>query len=565
MLSLLRISAAALGLASFLLPALPAQTQSPALRAKAAFEKVDTSPIPSLADAKACAEAHAALLPQVRQDQKYLVHYRKGYCEIFAAVASKQVPDYEAASQDLTQAVLAWPAQGAGAKSSGLRALLAIANLQGGIKTNPQADVVQELTSLNAPLECSSTAVMQTSFCQALAATAQIWLGWLAFQQGRPEDAAKVLEAQPDSPWSLWISGRQMQRARRFPEAISAMEKALTAWEQSDRSQSPAVQHLLGPKPDYARCFYELGDAQYRAEKYEAAVKSLDEAFRRGSPGAFAYFLRGRSKDLLADAAGAMADYEAATRIAKQNSDTSWAVGQAYYYRGLRLYRDKQYSQAEVEFGNALGSALGEVPKAEAAAWRELSKAASGGCQALDALEASVRSTSDPFLSLEAKTLIFRCRLASANTLETMLAFEEKYRTELSPEQSQQLKMRIADAYAAQGVAAEDRKDIPAAADAYRKGLEWNPNNVKARFNLAAIYLDERRFKEAETEFRALLKGTPNDYESQYWLSETILAQRPGPIRRAEACRLLKQALAIENAAKRAQYGKRLASLKCPE
>jgi cytochrome c-type biogenesis protein CcmH/NrfG len=146
-----------------------------------------------------------------------------------------------------------------------------------------------------------------------------------------------------------------------------------------------------------------------------------------------------------------------------------------------------------------------------------------------------------------------------------MLAFEEKYRTELSPEQSQQLKMRIADAYAAQGVAAEDRKDIPAATDAYRKGLEWNPNNVKARFNLAAIYLDDRKFKEAETEFRALLKGTPNDYESHYWLSETILAQRPGPIRRAEACRLLKEALAIEDAAKRAHYEKRLASLKCPQ
>ena len=73
MLLLMRILTAPAVLCGLLMPALSAQKPRPADRAKAAFEKVDTAAIPSLADSKDCVEAHAMLVPLVRQEQERLI------------------------------------------------------------------------------------------------------------------------------------------------------------------------------------------------------------------------------------------------------------------------------------------------------------------------------------------------------------------------------------------------------------------------------------------------------------------------------------------------------------
>src|SRR5437764_10124437 len=116
------------------------------------------------------------------------------------------------------------------------------------------------------------------------------------------------------------------------------------------------------------------------------------------------------------------------------------------------------------------------------------------------------------------------------------------------------LRQRIAGDYANQGVAAEDRKDPYSAVTAYRRAIEWNPNNAKARFNLGAIYIEDKRYNLAEAEYNALVQADASDYEAHYWLAQSILAQHPSPDRAAEACRLLQRSLAISDPEKKAQF-----------
>ena len=116
---------------------------------------------------------------------------------------------------------------------------------------------------------------------------------------------------------------------------------------------------------------------------------------------------------------------------------------------------------------------------------------------------------------------------------------------------------------AVQGVTAEDRKDTRAAVAAYRKALDWDPTSGKARFNLGAIYLETKNYRLAEEQYRALVRTDPADYEAQYWLAESILAQPLSPARKNEACELLKRSLSIGDAGKKAQFTKAIEYVKC--
>jgi tetratricopeptide (TPR) repeat protein len=145
------------------------------------------------------------------------------------------------------------------------------------------------------------------------------------------------------------------------------------------------------------------------------------------------------------------------------------------------------------------------------------------------------------------------------------MALAKLYEKRLDQGKLRELKTLIANGYAAQGVAAEDGKDPYSAVAAYRKAIEWDPGNSKARFNLGAIYIEDKHFEQAEAEYRALVEADGNDYEAHYWLAQSILAQRPGPERVTEACGLLQKALAINDPAKKARFVKAMAGANCPK
>ncbi len=67
----------------------------------------------------------------------------------------------------------------------------------------------------------------------------------------------------------------------------------------------------------------------------------------------------------------------------------------------------------------------------------------------------------------------------------------------------------------------------------------------------------------AEKEYRALVQADAGDYEAHYWLGQSILAQRPGPERIAEACGQLKLSLSVNDPERKAEFAKAIASAKC--
>src|SRR5207248_7877969 len=177
--------------------------------------------------------------------------------------------------------------------------------------------------------------------------------------------------------------------------------------------------------------------------------------------------------------------------------------------------------------------------KPDVNAWKAMATVAGGGCRSSNELDAAIQRASDKFPKAQADALVFDCRLKQTTTLDQYMALAKLYEKRLDAAKLREVKTLIANAYAAQGVAAEDSKNPSSAVAAYRKAIEWDPANPKARFNLGAIYIEDKHYEQAEAEYRALVQADGNDYEAHYWLALAILAQHPEPWRVTEACGLL--------------------------
>ena len=550
----------------------PGHAQPLSLRVKAQgdFDKVDASPIPDLASTQACVQSNEAAIPATRADERYLLYYRKGYCELFRGLIDGASDSFQNAAKDFTEAIATWPKKATTPPPGGLRALVPIAHVEQGRLADSYPDLGRELSAIVEQPDCLTTPLMARGFCTAVIETARTWLGWLAYNKNDFAEAAKALEpmthGKPVSPWALWVQGRLAQQQGQGAEAVALYEKALAAWTAAAKSPAPDVVTLLGPKLDVGAIHYQLGLADYSLQKYEPAIGHLDAALQAHPRNSYAIFLRARSKEALHLNAAAMEDYALATQTARVENDSSWNVAQAHYLRGLLLYQAKNYPAAEGEFTLALAGRLGDIGKPDVNAWKLMSAAAGSGCKSSDALDAAVRTASDKFPKAQADSLVFDCRMKQASTLEQYMALAKLYEKRLDPAKLHELKALIANAYAAQGVAAEDGKDPYSAVAAYRKAIEWDPGNSKARFNLGAIYIEDKHYEQAEAEYRALVEAAPADYEAHYWLAQSILAQQhPAPWRVTEACRLLLKALAIKDPAKKAQFVKAMAAANCPK
>jgi tetratricopeptide (TPR) repeat protein len=476
---------------------------------------------------------------------------------------------FQAAARDFTEAIVNWPKKATTPPPGGLRALVSIAHLEQGRLADSYPDLGRELGGVVEEPNCLTTPLMAMPFCAAAIDTARTWLGWLAYNKNDFSEAARVLEplthGKPVSPWALWIQGRLAQQQNHVAEAVALYEQALAAWTATAQSPAPDVVTLLGPKLDTGAVHYQLGLADYSRQKFDSAVSHFDASLKRSPRNSYAIFLRARSKEALHLDVAALDDYALATQTARVENDSSWNVAQAHYYRGLLLYQGKDYPAAEGEFSLALGGRLGDIGKPDVNAWKIMSAVAGSGCKSSDALDMAIETASDKFPKAQADALVFDCRMKQTTTLDQYMALAKVYEKRLDETKLHELKAMIANAYAAQGVAAEDGKDPYSAVAAYRKAIEWDPGNSKARFNLGAIYIEDKHYEQAEAEYRALVEADAADYEAHYWLAQSILAQRPAPERVAEACGLLQKALSIDDPEKKARFLKALGAANCPK
>jgi len=285
------------------------------------------------------------------------------------------------------------------------------------------------------------------------------------------------------------------------------------------------------------------------AGKYAESIPSLTAAIQDNPADPYPIFLRARARENMGHRAEALSDYEMA---ANAGSNPKRSQGEAHFYRGMLLLGRGNIAAASEELAYADNQPTGRIPQADVTAWHALAQARASGCKMpVDRMQAASAGASAVFAKSELEGLEFDCRVQKASTLADLMALDPAMHKRYGGPNSAEARKRISDAYVKQALAAEEHAEPDLAAAAYRKAIEWNPQAIKARFNLAGIYIEEKKFDTAEKEYRALLKADPADHEAQYWLAESILSQEPDAGRTAEACAALKEALKTRDAEKK--------------
>lgn len=386
-----------------------------ALKAQADFDRVDLAGVVRLEDAGQCVQSQAAALAVAAPADASLLHYRKGFC-LLAAATSERAADYSAAADEFEKAIETWPARTPPAQakrgvvepvSPALRVLATVARLEADPDPAGFERARQALASAATAPVCSSD-VMQPAFCQQVVSRGREWLGWMALKGGDLREAARDFTGSK-SAWVDWVAGREAFGNGEYRSAVEHYQSAVDRWDVERREPSPGILQSFSPRPDWAGALTELGGAQLLAGDPRTAIGTLDRAARADTARARPLYLRARAKEAAGDPAGALTDYNLASRTAFA-APHDLASGEAHFYRGILLYRRKDWVRAEDEFSSALNLAISGPLHADAEAWRHLAAVAGGGCGASrDYLERSLETVSPYFPKAEAHALAAAC------------------------------------------------------------------------------------------------------------------------------------------------------------
>jgi tetratricopeptide (TPR) repeat protein len=386
------------------------------LKAQTDFDRVALSAAPPLADTATCAQSQAAMLAVSPPEDLALLHYRKGYCLLAGATVTASRRDFSAAAAELDQAVEAWPmrirkpVKGASPEpmSGGLRALDGVAHLQ----VQGEAAALPLLSAAVASPVCSAN-VMSEPVCRQWVEIGREWLGRIALRAGKVEEAIADFKGAPDTGWEEWALGRRAFDARDYAQAVSRYSSAIETWKAIWNGPGPGFVRRLGPRPQLGSALEDLGGAQLLGGNPKTAVLTLDASLRVDPASARAFYLRARARELAGQGSEALADYNLAARAAFAASQ-DLASGEAHLYRGILLFRRKDYTGAEDEFSSALNFSIAGSMRPDAEAWRYLAAVAAGSCSAArQNLQHSLGSVSPYFPKDEARATAAACRVAS--------------------------------------------------------------------------------------------------------------------------------------------------------
>jgi tetratricopeptide (TPR) repeat protein len=385
-----------------------------ALRAQSEFDRVALAAAPPLPDATACVQSQASLVPVAPPDEQPAVHFRKGYCILAGAGITRDPAAWLDAAAEFDRAIEVWPARVAALMrkkqrmepvSSGVRALALVARLEA--NDIPPDAAARELGAAADAHDCPA-GVMTPQLCEEVLGIARQWQGWVALGAGDLDAAARGFNSAPG--WTSWVAGRQAFRRAQYAEAAADDQKAIAAWDAGRRQDPRPMLARIAPPVDMSGAYTELGGAQLLAGSSAAAIASLTQAMKESSANARAVYLRARAQEIVGRPDAAQSDFNLASRTAFANA-TDLATGEAHLYRGILLYRRKQYAAAEDEFSSALNFEIAAPMRADAAAWRRLAAVVSGACEASrSALEQALPKVSPYFPKDEARAAMAGCR-----------------------------------------------------------------------------------------------------------------------------------------------------------
>jgi tetratricopeptide (TPR) repeat protein len=383
-------------------------------RAITDYERIALAGKPDLKDAIACEQSQATLLPVMRPDQQYLAYFRKGICELVAGRLRNNESEIRSAVGDLQQAITRWPAlspAGGETVTGALRVALIVARLHAAGPNPDLEGAGRDLAAVIARPNCPGTLLMPASECDRYVDLGRLWLGWVRYRQGRLDEAARLLNAFPKSSWGHRVTGLLAFERRDYWGAAAALERAVAVPEPA------GLTGLLGPAADTAGMQYELAVARVYTNRPAEALPVLDAAIKGNPMNAQALFLRGRARELLGQDKQAQADFELASRTAFANVNVPFESGYAHFYRGVALYRRKDFRRAESEFASALNFEIADSARPDVGAWRNMAAVAAGSCEGSAAgLRGTLPQTSPLFPKAEAERLLLECHGVSAVT-----------------------------------------------------------------------------------------------------------------------------------------------------
>ena len=391
-----------------------------AMRAQFDFERVRSAAVPALSDTTRCVQSQAAWLSVASPAELATVHFRKGYCILADATITRNPAVFEQAAGEFEKAIDTWP-QSAGPKallpepvSSGLRILAEVARLSKGDDSKTWDHARQELPIAIQPPACSAN-VMPAQVCQGLISIAREWLGYIALQRNDLYEAGQEFRELPENAWSHWIAGRREFGDRNYKEAATQFRLACDLWSKSQSQRPAAFFAALEPQPNMAEALTDLGGAQLLSGDTSGAIVSVNAAIRFNNSLPRAIYFRGRAEELSGKTEQALADYNLASRIALASAK-DLASGEAHLYRGILLYRRKDYQGAEEEFANALNFEISAPLRPDAVAWRHMSAVAGGACaSSRPLLEESLASVTPYFPKAEARKVAATCPLTGGS------------------------------------------------------------------------------------------------------------------------------------------------------
>ena len=303
---------------------------------------------------------------------------------------------------------------------AGLRLLAPVSRLQASTASGQHADPAElqrerrELSSaLDQPV-CPAAGLMATDTCQSLLETGRLWLGWIALERDDLYQAAHDLAPLPDSAWAHYTAARQAFHDRQYTQAAAQYGQAVDKWTRAQQDASATLPARLGPRPDLPQVLADWGGAQFVSGDATAAIHTLDTAVKSASNPARALFLRARAEELAGRMEAALADYSLASRTALAHAE-DLASGEAHLYRGIFLYRRKDFAHAENEFASALNFDIPAGLRPDAIAWRHMAAVAQGACGASRMpLEESLGAVSPYFPKDEARATASTCPLTTS-------------------------------------------------------------------------------------------------------------------------------------------------------
>jgi tetratricopeptide (TPR) repeat protein len=380
-------------------------------RAETAYARVEAAIAPELRDTAGCIQAQAALLPLAGLLELPQVRFRKGYCTLAGAVVTNGAVEYLDAALEFEKAIDAWPLRPVSKNKpaepmpSALRILAAIARLQAGAGGTSADGARQEIAAAVSAPACV-TRIMPQDFCEAMHRTGRQWLGWMALRRDDLVESERYLADAPATGWAHWTAGRRYFQRAEYREAAARYRRAVELL----HSERPVpLAERLHPPADRPAELTELGGAQLLAGDATAAIATLDAVVKLDSSNTRARFLRALAKERAGQREAALSDYNLASRTAFANAH-DLASGEAHLYRGILLFRRRDFTQSENEFASALNFLISGPLRADAVAWRHFAAVAGGACEASRIhLERSLAAVTPYFPKEEARMLAVQC------------------------------------------------------------------------------------------------------------------------------------------------------------